>query len=127
MSLPHINLSNAGLALTALSIMSVLVFSGLAYGDEAGQQRLERGKQLAMAKNKGNCLACHAIDDGQFPGNIGPPLISMQLRFPDKVVLRAQIWDSTERNPDTHMPPFGLHGILTGEEIDLITDYIYTL
>ena len=80
-----------------------------------------------MAKNKGNCLACHAIDDGEFPGNIGPALISMKLRFPDRAVLRAQLWNSTERNPDTHMPPFGIHGILTGEEIDLIVEYLYTL
>jgi sulfur-oxidizing protein SoxX len=31
------------------------------------------------------------------------------------------------RNPDTVMPPFGKHRILTGEEIDLIVDYIQTL
>ena len=125
--LPYINLSNAGLALATLSMASILMFSGLAYGDEAGEQRLEQGKQLAMARNKGNCLACHVIDDGEFPGNIGPPLMSMQVRFPDKAVLRAQIWDATERNPDTHMPPFGRYGILTEEEVDLIVDYIYTL
>jgi sulfur-oxidizing protein SoxX len=115
------------LALATLAMVSVLLFSGLANGDEASEQRLERGKQLAMARNKGNCLACHAIDDGEFPGNIGPPLMSMQVRFPDKAVLRAQIWDATDRNPDTHMPPFGRYGILTDEEVDLIVDYIYTL
>ena len=127
MSLPYKNLSNAGLTLTTLAMMSILIFAGLVYGNEADQDRLEQGKQLVMARNKGNCLACHVIDDGEFPGNIGPPLISMQVRFPDKAVLRAQIWDATERNPDTHMPPFGLYGILTGEEVDLIVDYIYTL
>ena len=127
MSLPYKNLSNAGLTLTTLAMMSILIFAGLVYGNEADQDRLEQGKQLVMARNKGNCLACHVIDDGEFPGNIGPPLMSMQVRFPDKAVLRAQIWDATERNPDTHMPPFGLYGILTGEEVDLIVDYIYTL
>ena len=127
MSLPYKNLSNAGLTLTTLAMMSILIFAGLVYGNEADKDRLEQGKQLVMARNKGNCLACHVIDDGEFPGNIGPPLMSMQVRFPDKAVLRAQIWDATERNPDTHMPPFGLYGILTGEEVDLIVDYIYTL
>ena len=29
------------------------------------------------------------------------------------------------RNPQTVMPPFGKHKILTEEEIDLIIDYIY--
>jgi sulfur-oxidizing protein SoxX len=107
--------------------MLFLFISELSYGDENDQQRLVQGKQLTMAKSKGNCLACHAIEDGEFPGTIGPALVSMKLRFPDQAVLRAQIWNSTERNPDTHMPPFGLHGILTGEEIDLIVEYLYTL
>lgn len=95
--------------------------------DASPEQRLEAGRQLTMARNKGNCLACHAIDDGELPGNIGPPLIYMQQRFPDRAALRQQIWDATARNPDTMMPPFGKHGILTREEIDLIVDYLLTL
>jgi sulfur-oxidizing protein SoxX len=89
--------------------------------------RLESGKRLTLARDKGNCLACHAIDDGELPGNIGPPLIQMQVRFPDRAILREQVWDATARNPDTVMPPFGKHRILTEEEIDLIVDYIHTL
>jgi sulfur-oxidizing protein SoxX len=98
-----------------------------AKADSATEQRLEQGKQLAMARNKGNCLACHAIEDGKLPGNLGPPLFSMQLRFPDKAILKAQIWDATERNPDSRMPPFGKHAILSESEIDLILDYVYSL
>ena len=94
---------------------------------EAPDQRLADGKKLAMARSKGNCLACHAIADGELPGNIGPPLVYMQQRFPDKAQLRAQVWDATARNPDTVMPPFGKHGILTDEEIELIVDYIHSL
>jgi sulfur-oxidizing protein SoxX len=41
--------------------------------------------------------------------------------------LRAQIWDPTARNPNTVMPPFGRHRILSEDEIDLIVDYIHTL
>jgi len=51
----------------------------------------------------------------------------MQLRFPDKAILRAQIWDATQNNPNSRMPPFGKHGILNEAEIDLIVDYIYSL
>ncbi len=29
------------------------------------------------------------------------------------------------RNPQTVMPPFGKHKVLTEDEIDLIVDYIY--
>lgn len=95
--------------------------------DASPEQRLEAGKQLVMARDKGNCLACHAIDDGELPGTIGPPLLYMQQRFPERATLQQQIWDATVRNPNTLMPPFGKHGILTREEIDLIVDYLLTL
>lgn len=80
-----------------------------------------------MERSKGNCLACHSISDGQLPGNFGPPLIAMQARFPDREVLRMQIYDASQSNPLTRMPPFGHHRILTNEEIELIMDYLYTL
>jgi sulfur-oxidizing protein SoxX len=67
------------------------------------------------------------MGDGEMPGTVGPPLMMMQQRFPERAVLRQQIWDATERNPNTRMPPFGRHGMLTEEEIDWIVDYLYTL
>lgn len=85
------------------------------------------GKELAFNRKKGNCLACHQIADGQLAGNAGPPLIAMEARFPDKAVLRAQIWDSSAINSQSVMPPFGRHAILTEQEIDHIVDYIHTL
>ncbi len=85
------------------------------------------GKALVMERARGNCLACHAIADGELPGNIGPPLLAMKARFPDEDKLREQIWDATIRNPDTRMPPFGRHGILSREEVELIVQYLYTL
>jgi len=93
----------------------------------AADSAIEKGKAVAYDRKKGNCLACHAMDDGTLPGNIGPPLISMKLRFPDKAVLRAQIWDSTVNNPNTIMIPFGRHGVLSEAEIDQIVEYVYTL
>jgi sulfur-oxidizing protein SoxX len=86
------------------------------------------GQQLAHDVYKGNCLGCHQIPGDSTAvslANIGPPLTHMHERFPDRAVLRNQIWDSTARNPETVMPPFGKHGVLTGEEIDLIVDYLY--
>jgi len=85
------------------------------------------GKSIAFDRKKGNCLACHAIDDGVSPGNIGPPLASMKARFPNKTILRDRIWDATAMNPTTRMPPFGKHRILTEAEIDLVIAYLYTL
>jgi len=85
------------------------------------------GKQVALDRKKGNCLACHAMDDGVSPGNIGPPLVVMKTRFPDRDKLRAQIWDATATNPESIMPPFGKHQILSEQEIDNIVDYLLTL
>ena len=93
----------------------------------AADSAIEKGKAISYDRKKGNCLACHAMDDGTLPGNIGPPLISMKLRFPDRAKLRAQIWDATTNNPNTIMPPFGKHGMLSEEQIDQIVDYVLTL
>ena len=94
---------------------------------QEGMSIVEQGKQAARDRKRGNCLACHAMADGTLPGNIGPPLVAMKARFPDKAVLRTQIWDATKKNPNSMMPPFGRHGILTEEEIDNIVEYVYTL
>jgi len=88
---------------------------------------VKQGKQIAFDRKKGNCLACHQIEGGDLPGNIGPPLVAMKARFPDKAKLRAQIWDSTKNNPNSMMPPFGRHQILTEDEIDKVVEFIYTL
>ncbi len=90
-------------------------------------EQTAKGKALATQRSKGNCLACHVIADGELPGNIGPPLFAMKARFPDPEILRKQIWDATSNNPDSRMPPFGRHGILSDEEIDLIIQYLFTL
>jgi sulfur-oxidizing protein SoxX len=93
----------------------------------AADDPVAEGKVLAFDRGKGNCLACHAIEDGELPGNIGPPLLSMKIRYPDRVALKGQICDATQRNPYTRMPPYCRHGILTEDEVERIVDYLYTL
>jgi sulfur-oxidizing protein SoxX len=93
----------------------------------AAGSAIEQGKALAFERGKGNCLACHRIEDGELPGTLGPPLLAMKLRFPERADLKRQICDATIRNEDTRMPPYCRHGILTEEEVDLIVDYLYTL
>jgi len=93
----------------------------------ASEATIAEGKKLAFNRKLGNCLACHAIAGGSLPGDIGPPLVAMKARFPDKAKLRAQIWDSTANNPNSIMPPFGRHNMLSDKQIDKITDYIYSL
>lgn len=93
----------------------------------AAEDRIAEGKDLAFDRAKGNCLACHRMADGELPGTLGPPLMAMKLRYPDRAALEQQICDATMSNPDTRMPPFCRHGILTVEEVGLIVDYLYTL
>lgn len=89
--------------------------------------RLEQGRVVALDRSKGNCLACHQIEGGVLMGDIGPPLLMMKARFPDREILRTQIWDAKVRNPESSMPPFGRNRILTENEIDLVTDFILSL
>lgn len=91
------------------------------------EQRVSAGKQIAFSRDKGNCLACHEIEDGESPGNIGPALKNLLTRFKSKQQLREQIWDATQFNPETSMPPFGKNKILSAEEIDQIVDYLWSL
>ena len=85
------------LALLAASIMQT--------ASASDTDRVAEGKALTMERSKGNCLACHIIDDGELPGNLGPPLLAMQVRFPNREALVEQICDATKRNPDSRMPP----------------------
>ena len=120
-----------GIIKTAASVLamagSVALLHTPAIAAEAEASAVEQGKELAFDRKKGNCLACHQMDDGDLPGNIGPPLIAMKARFPDKAKLRAQIWDATKSNPNTIMPPFGRHQALSEGDIDKIVEYVYTL
>ncbi len=90
----------------------------------------ETGKDIAYNRAKGNCLACHAFPtqaDAEQTGNSGPPQIAMQARFPDRAVLRAKIWDATASYPQSFMPPFGKHQVLSEEEIDKVVDFVHSL
>ena len=89
--------------------------------------RISEGKKLTFDRKTGNCLACHAIGLGKGSGNLAPPLFEMKERFPDADKLTRQISNSLLGNQDSVMPPFGLHGILSKDEISKIVDYLYTL
>ena len=87
----------------------------------------------AVNRRQGNCLACHMFVTPKWPegfppgGNTAPPLVAMKSRFPNKADLRAQVDDPRIANPDTLMPPFGAHRLLTQKQIDDIVEFLYTL
>ena len=95
----------------------------------AAQGREDSGRQLALDKIRGNCADCH-----QFPNDprvetratVGPPLSGIKSRFTSRIALTSLVKDPMTINPDTIMPPYGRHRILTEREIDAIVDYLYT-
>lgn len=120
--------SHASLMLT-VGIIGTLGLLNVAAAADAPKPELT-GKQIAYDRTLGNCLACHAMPtmpDAESAGTIGPPLIAMQARYPDKAKLRAQIWNAMDSNPNTVMIPFGKNKVLTEQEIDKVTDFVYGL
>jgi len=113
--------------LLIVAIVGVAVVDQVFANDDDVSSRIDKGREIAFDRRKGNCLACHAIEGGELTGNYGPPLLLMPARFPDRNVLRAQIWDASTRVPNTRMPPYGRHRILTEDEIDLVVDFLLTL
>jgi len=72
-----------------------------------------------------HCQQCHQIKGLSDYGNVGPSLIGLKSRYPDRKDVVAIINDETKRNPQTVMPPFARNLILTKQEIDTIVDYLY--
>lgn len=101
----------------------------------------ERGREVAVNRRQGNCLACHVlpIEEQPFHGEVGPPLNGVANRY-DAGELRLRIVDSKIVNPDTIMPAFhraeGLHRvssefadkpILTAQQVEDVVAYLMTL
>jgi sulfur-oxidizing protein SoxX len=94
------------------------------------QTLADSGREIAHDVYKGNCLACHAMptDPGAITSaNIGPALENMRERFPLRERLRSQIFDPTQFNAKTVMPPYGRNKVLSAAEIELLIDYLYSL
>jgi sulfur-oxidizing protein SoxX len=85
------------------------------------------GKKLAFDRSKGNCLTCHVIKGGEYPGTLGPELVDIKSKYPKREELVAIVFDETKRNPLTVMPPFGRNRILNEKEINAIVDFLQTL
>ena len=119
---------SAKLATAASSVAVLLgamaIAPSIAVADEA---LVAEGKKIAEDRKKGNCFACHDYQGASLAGNVAPPLVAMKARFPEKAKLRAQIWDATKANPNSMMPPFGKHEVLSEKEIDAITEWVWTL
>ena len=118
------------IAIPAVSAVAIVLSGSLvniSTASAAESSAIAEGKEIAFDRKKGNCLACHAMADGKLPGNIGPPLQDMKIRYPDKAKLQAQIYDPTVNNEHTIMPPFGKHKILSKDELSKVVEFVYSL
>jgi len=104
-----------------------LVIGAFASGTAHAQSAAAEGQKLAFDRSKGNCLTCHVIKGGNLPGSLGPELIDIKSKYPNRADLVAIITDETLRNPLTVMPPFGRNRILTEKEIEAVVDFLQTL
>ena len=120
-------ISTAASVATLLGSLLLAPTAAVAAEEAQAASVVDQGKEIAFNNKKGNCLACHQIAGGELAGDVAPPLVAMQARFPDKAKLRAQIWDATKANPSSIMPPFGRHKVLTEDEIDKVVEFVYTL
>ncbi len=113
--------------LSVIAISTAIMTAPLAV-QAADSALMKAGKKLTFSKKKGNCLACHAIKGGTQAGNIGPMIVAMKIRYPDRQKLVDKIWGKPGTLvKDSMMPPFGRNGILTDKQINQIVDFIYEL
>lgn len=83
-----------------------------------------KGKKLALKF----CVACHQFTGTNQAGTLGPPLLVMKARFPDRKIIYGIIYDpAVTLKPHTMMPPFGRNKLITKEEINNIIDFLYSL
>jgi sulfur-oxidizing protein SoxX len=58
---------------------------------------------------------------------VGPALVAIKQRYPDKNTLRALVADARINNPNTIMPPFGPNNLLADDEIDKVVEFVHSL
>jgi len=100
-----------------------------------------KGRETAIHRKKGNCLACHALPVPEQPyhGEVGPELNGVASRLSEGEI-RLRIVNPKYSNPGTIMPAFykteGLHMVqkkwqgkpmLTAGEVEDIVAYLMTL
>ena len=71
-----------------------------------------KGWCAAITRKKGNCLACHHAIVDNWPATLPPG---------------GNIGDPTVKNPNSSMPPFGKHQLISEQDIDNIVAWLSTL
>ena len=96
------------------------------------EQKAKDGKIKKVAKQFGNCVACHNIEGAKGGGNIGPDLSGYKAMFVDTKVRDAQfvyqkIADPRIDNKDTHMTVNLTTKLFNESEICDLTAYVMSV
>lgn len=101
----------------------------------------ERGRQIVLDREVGNCLICHKVPEPteRFQGEVGPDLSGVGSRL-TAGQLRLRIVDQSRLNPRTLMPPyfrvdrlalvakqFRGKPVLTAQQVEDVVAYLQTL
>ena len=94
----------------------ILLFSfSLTINLKADSEKMALG--LEVYNNKAACGACHILKAAASEGNIGPNLDSLK---PTEEQVRLVVTEGLGV-----MPAFGAEGLLTPEEIDAVSAYVF--
>jgi sulfur-oxidizing protein SoxA len=89
----------------------------------------KKGRALFLNRQKGPCTGCHLVpgDDVWPAGSVGPDLSTIGDRKLPDAYLYQQLWDPRTIFPLTVMPPWGVQGVFTPEELVHLVAYLQTL
>ncbi len=96
------------------------------------EKKTKDGKVKKVAKQYGNCVACHNIEGAKGAGNIGPDLTGYKAMFVDTKVRDAQfvyqkIADPRVDNKETHMTVNLTTKLFNESEICDLTAYVMSV
>ena len=89
----------------------------------------KKGRALFLDRQRGPCTGCHLVpgDDVWPAGSVGPDLSTIGDRKLTDAYLYQQLWDPRVVFPLTVMPPWGVQGVFTPEELVHLVAYLQSL
>ena len=97
-------------------IVIILFSFSLTINLKADSEKMALG--LEVYNNKAACGACHILNAASSEGNIGP---NLDILKPTEEQVKLIVTEGLGV-----MPAFGEEGILTSEEIDAVSHYVFT-
>ena len=67
-----------------IAALALAIVAAASASPAAAQTAVSEGQKLAFDRSKGNCLTCHVIKGGDLPGTIGPELIDIKSKYPNR-------------------------------------------